>query len=125
MSNEFGELFAWDDTQERILWLSRHAPTKAQRDGLGELWPDYEVVEQNMLYPVDSDAAVSEIEDTAQSRGCSVVVAVLPAHIAASAARRQEDRKMRLPVWVPVNKAIAASEDGKPRPFEHSHFEEC
>lgn len=125
MSNSWGEVFSWDDQQERILWLSRHDPNQDQKDDLSSMWPDYTVTVMNMTYPVGSTEAVQEITETAQARGCSIVVAVLPAHIAAAAARRNEANKMALPIYVPVNRPVAASDDGKPRPFEHSHFEEC
>lgn len=125
MSNDYGEVFPWDGSDApRVLWLSRHAMSVAQAENLPDCAAGMEVVTQNVTYPAHSDDAVREIEALAAERNVRVVLAVLPAHIAAAFARRKGGfQKLRL--FVPVAAPQAADEDGKPRPFAHSHWEEC
>ena len=127
MSNDFGEVFDWHDTGAgRVLWLSRHALTPAQSDDLtARLGFEPEIVTQNETYPAYSDNAVPFIHGLARTRNARTVCAVLPAHIAGAFARLlAKDRAFPLRVLVPVNKPAAQGDDGKPRPFEHSHWEE-
>ena len=123
MSNEFGEVFAWDGSDApRALWLSRHDMSAEQKDDIAEAIGGVEVVTMNVTYPAHSDDAVAEITALARARNCRVVLGVFPAHIAAAFARRQGWQALR--VFVPVSVPVAATES-QARGFTHSHWEEC
>jgi hypothetical protein len=82
-----------------------------------------DVVHLNVTYPAYSDEAVAAISTLAAEHEARAVCAVFPAHIAAAFARRKGWQALR--VFVPVNAPQQATDDGKPRPFVHSHWEEC
>lgn len=124
MSNEFGEVFAWDGSDApRALWLSRHEMSAEQKESIvrGQ-FAGITVVSSNVTYPAYSDEAVEEITALARARNCRMVLGVFPAHIAAAFARRQGWQALR--VFVPVSVPVAAAE-GQTRGFTHSHWEEC
>jgi hypothetical protein len=123
MSNEFGEVFAWDGSDApRVLWLSRHEMSDEQKDDIAHIIGGAELVTMNVTYPAHSDDAVAEITALARARNCRWVCGVFPAHIAAAFARRQGWQALR--VLVPVSIPVAAVE-GQARGFTHSHWEEC
>lgn len=110
----------------KALWLSRHALTGEQLDTLPiQALGHDEIVTVNATFPAHSTDAVEMIRALAREQGADVVLAVLPAHIAAAFARQAVRHRRRSRVFVPVAIPQPAGDDGKPRPFAHSHWEEC
>lgn len=108
----------------KALWLSRHALTWDQADSLPVPALGAEIVSVNMTLPAASHDAMMLIDATMREHGASVVPGVIPAHVAAAIARRAVRHRRCSRVFVPVAVPYAATEDGKPRPFAHSHWEE-
>lgn len=124
---------------QKILWLSRHTMSSSQMADLKvamQMSPpsqafeyDFsmaEVVQINMTFPAHSREAVELIDSLTadQPKGWSkvVVCGVFPAHIAAALARRPHEI-WHPAVWAPVS-VPAFADDGSPRGFTHSHWEE-
>ena len=120
---------------EKILWISRHAMTDAQREELTRRRPSWktregiEIVHLNVTLPAYGYEAVRVILDLCREHQAGVVAAVLPAHVAASwmvrgvrTVPRQfgDDVALYLPVSIPAPAVEGETRGGG---FVFSHWE--
>lgn len=104
---------------KKVIWMSRHPMTDAQRSSLAaKLGEDaVEVASVNPLFPDSHKAVIGYTYDRLADQGWTdaVVAGVFPAHVAIWLSR---EFTLAVPIAVPVK-----AEHGEERRFEHSHWE--
>lgn len=119
----------------KVLWLSRHPmSTQQQVDLLKVVRHSYrftpafqpsaiQIITLNETLPVGKTEAFDTIKRLMDTHECEVLTGVFPAHIAADLAVRGYINTRPWVAFLPV--AIPQfAEDGSPRGFAHSHWED-
>jgi hypothetical protein len=113
---------------ERVLWVSRHEMTEAQREALHETrrvvnYPEQvslDIIYINLTLPAPSGDAVKAILAACEDWDTGLVAGVLPAHVAAQWMQMEVQVPLYLPVSVP---APAVEGEVRGGGFTFSHWE--